>query len=72
MQKKRMAALVGLTLLMICLFAMPVYAAGDVASVIEETWKNASGQIKTVVNNVIFPAIDLILAVFFYVKLSTS
>jgi hypothetical protein len=32
----------------------------------------ASQQIKTVVNKVIFPAIDLILAVFFFVKVGTA
>ena len=35
-------------------------------------WQTASGQIKTVVNNVVFPAIDLILAVFFFAKLGTA
>ena len=39
---------------------------------IEGTWKDASGQIKTVVNKVVFPAIDLILAVFFFAKLGTA
>lgn len=42
------------------------------AGAIEETWKEASQQIKTVVDNVVFPVIDLILAVFFFVKLGTS
>ena len=45
---------------------------GDVAGAIEGTWSDASGQIKTVVNKVVFPAIDLILAVFFFVKLGTA
>ena len=36
------------------------------------TWKDASAQIKTVVNKVVFPAIDLILAVFFFAKLGTA
>ena len=42
------------------------------AGAIEETWKEASQQIKTEVDNVVFPVIDLILAVFFFVKLGTS
>lgn len=46
--------------------------AGDVAGAIENTWNDASGQIKTVVNKVVFPAIDLILAVFFFAKLGTA
>jgi len=48
------------------------YASGDVAGAIEGTWRTASGQIKKVVNNVVFPAIDLILAVFFFAKLGTA
>lgn len=39
---------------------------------IEGTWNDASEQIKTVVNKVVFPAIDLILAVFFFAKLGTA
>ena len=50
----------------------PIHAEGDVAGAIEDTWKSAQSQIKTVVNNVIFPAIDMILAIFFFVKLGTS
>ena len=45
---------------------------GDVAGAIEGTWRDASGQIKTVVNKVVFPAIDLILAVFFFAKLGMA
>ncbi len=54
-----------------CMFSTTVYAAGDVAGAIEDTWKDASGQIKTIVNKVVFPVIDLILAVFFFAKLAT-
>ena len=36
------------------------------------TWKAASSQIKTVVNNVVFPAIDLVLAVLFFGKVATA
>jgi hypothetical protein len=53
-----------------------VFAAGatggNVADAIEDTWTEASGQIKAVVNNVVFPAIDLILAVFFFAKLGMA
>ena len=45
---------------------------GDVAGAIEGTWSDASEQIKTVVNKVVFPAIDLVLAVFFFAKLGTA
>jgi hypothetical protein len=43
-----------------------------VSEAIESTWKAAAEQIKTVVNNVVFPAIDLILAVLFFIKLATT
>ena len=35
-------------------------------------WTDASAQIKTVVNNVVFPVIDLVLAVFFFAKLGMA
>jgi hypothetical protein len=57
------------------LFCVTAYAApptGDVAGAIEGTWNDASGQIKTVVNKVVFSAIDLILAVFFFAKLAMA
>lgn len=61
-------------LLLGIVFCTTAYAAptGDVAGAIEGTWNEASGQIKTVVNKVVFPAIDLILAVFFFAKLGTA
>lgn len=46
--------------------------SGDVASAVQSTWTAASGQIKTVTNNVIFPALDMILAIFFFVKLGAA
>ena len=42
------------------------------ASAIESTWKAAQSQIKTVVNNVVFPVVDMILAILFFVKVGTS
>ena len=70
---KLLAVLCAVLALALC-FSTTAYAAptGDVAGAIEGTWKDASGQIKTVVNNVVFPAIDLILAVFFFAKLGTA
>lgn len=60
--------------LLVCLFSTTVLAAGsgDVAGAIEGTWTDASDQIKEVVNNVVFPVIDLILAVFFFAKLGMA
>jgi hypothetical protein len=75
MKKFKKAALIFCVILVVSLlFAMTAFAAGtgDVAGAIEGTWNDASGQIKTVVNKVVFPAIDLILAVFFFAKLSMA
>ncbi|MDO5594754.1 MAG: DUF3852 domain-containing protein, partial [Eubacteriales bacterium] len=61
-------------LLLGCLFSTTAFAAGtgDVAGAIEGTWTDASAQIKQVVDNVVFPVIDLILAVFFFAKLGMA
>lgn len=74
MKTKRILYVLCVMLLAIALFGTTAYAAGsgNVAGAIEGTWKDASGQIKTVVNKVVFPAIDLILAVFFFAKLATT
>ena len=63
-----MIMIVAMTAISICAFA----EGGNVAGAIEGTWKSASGQIKTVVNNVVFPIIDLVLAVFFFAKLGLA
>lgn len=74
--KKYMRVLGVLLLVTICVVALSSTAmaavTGDVAGAIEGTWDEASDQIKTVVNKVVFPAIDLVLAVFFFAKLGTA
>ena len=52
--------------------AMPVFASGNVSGAIESTWNAAQSQIKQVVNNVVFPVIDMILAILFFVKVATA
>lgn len=71
---RKFAIALCLVMLVSFAFCMTAYAApsGDVAGAIESTWKDASGQIKTVVNKVVFPAIDLILAVFFFAKIGMA
>lgn len=59
-------------LVVIAMSSLTVFAAGDVSSAIESTWTSAQTQIKNVVNNVVFPVIDMILAVLFFVKLATA
>lgn len=57
---------------MFAISAVTVFAAGDVSTAIESTWTAAQTQIKNVVNNVVFPAVDMILAILFFVKLATA
>lgn len=71
--RKKIIFTLTLALVLTCMLGTTALAAGtgDVAGAIEDTWRDASSQIKAVVNNVVFPAIDLILAVFFFAKLGT-
>jgi hypothetical protein len=48
---------------------MSAHAEGDVAGAVESTWDSAKGQIKTVTNNVIFPVIDVVLAILLFVNI---
>ena len=56
----------------ISMFSVTAFAAGDVATAIEQTWNQAQGQVRTVVNNVVFPVVDMILAILFFIKLGTA
>ncbi len=73
-KSKKILVVFCLARVLVTMFCVAAYAAptGDVAGAIENTWNDASSQIKTVVNKVVFPAIDLILAVFFFAKLGTA
>lgn len=57
---------------MLTVSILPAFAAGDVSSAIQSTWNSAQTQIKNVVNNVVFPTVDMILAILFFVKLATA
>lgn len=73
-KSKRLLCVTVVLLLALCLCGTTAFAAGtgDVAGAIEGTWADASEQIKTVVDNVVFPCIDLVLAVFFFAKLGLA
>jgi len=68
----KILAVVAVMLALIFLFSVTVFAAGDVAGAVKSTWDAAKTQIKSVVNNVIFPALSLILAVLFFVKVGSA
>jgi len=74
MKKKTIKFISVAMIMIVAMSAMSLcaFADGDVAGAIEGTWKSASGQIKQVVNNVVFPIIDLVLAVFFFAKLGLA
>lgn len=74
-KNKRLLKIIIMCLLvavMIGVSTIPVFAAGDVSSAIQSTWTKAQTQIKNVVNNVVFPVVDMILAILFFVKLGTA
>ena len=60
------------TVIMTALCSITAFASGDVANAVQSTWDAAKGQIKTIVNNVVFPVIDVILAILLFAKISTS
>lgn len=70
MKNKKLVSLV-CALSIAAISTVPVLAAptGNVSGVIEQTWSSAAAQIKTVVNNVVFPALDMILAILLFVKI---
>ncbi len=74
MKKKwtRLLVCAAMVALVFTVSAVPAFAAGDVAGAIENTWNTAKSQIQTVVNNVVFPVVDMILAILFFVKVGTS
>ena len=75
MNKKKTGLVLSLVLLVAAVIAcscMTVFAAGDVSSAIQSTWNDAKTQIQNVVNNVVFPVLDMILAILFFVKIGSA
>lgn len=70
----RMCAIACVMMLLLCAMAMPAFAtgAGNVSGAITDTWNAAQGQIKDIVNNVVFPVIDMVLAILLFVKIATA
>ena len=66
--------IIGVAMVMVicALSAISASAAGDVATAIQSTWTAAKSQVQTVVNNVVFPVLDMILAILFFVKVATT
>ena len=66
----RVASVVLILTFLCCVPALAAGTTGDVAGAVEQTWKDAATQIKTVVDNVVFPALDMILAIAFFGKVA--
>ena len=76
--RKKVARLLLLFLMAVTLCTVPALAAGgeagggSVVDAVEQTWSDAAGQIKTVVDSVVFPALSMILAIAFFAKLAMA
>ena len=71
----RILTMTAVLVFMVVMMAMPAFAAsttGNVSGAIENTWNAAQGQVKDIVNNVVFPVIDMVLAILFFVKIATA
>ena len=69
---RRVIPVVAALVLAVCVFCVPAFATGDVSGVIEDTWGAAKGQLQDVVDNVVFPVLDVSLAILFFVKIGTT
>ena len=69
---KKILRVAGMVALMLTILCVPALADGDVAGAVEQTWNDASEQIKSVVDNVVFPALDMVLAITFFAKLGMA
>ena len=61
-------------MVLILLIAATLTAAADadVAGAVAGTWGTAKVQIQSVVNTVVFPVLDTILAIFFFTKIGSA
>ena len=69
----KILVVVAMLALLVSVMSVTAFAAsGDVAGAVQSTWNAAKVQIKSVVNNVVFPVIDLVLAVCFFAKVAMA
>lgn len=61
-----------LLVLTVALLTLPAYAtnadSGNIAGVVNDIWADASGQIKTICNDVVFPALSWVCGVGFVIS----
>ena len=75
--KKMMRTLTTVTLIVLVVACMtvPAFASGttgDVSGALESTWEAAKTQVQDIVNNVVFPVIDMVLAILLFTKIATA
>ena len=70
--KKKIIAAAVSAFCFVQMMSITAYASGDVAGAVTSTWTTARAQVVSVVNNVVFPVCDMILAILFYVKVGTA
>ena len=66
--KKKAIASAASAMCFAAVMSLTAYASGDVAGAVTSTWNTARSQIVSV-NNVVFPCLDVILAVLLFVKI---
>ena len=70
--KKKAIASAASAMCFASMLSLTAYASGDVAGAVQSTWTTARSQVVSVVNNVVFPVIDVILAVLLFVKITLA
>ena len=72
MKKKKVLIFIITAAVMAILCGITVFADGEVANAVSNTWTKARVQIKSIVNDEVFPVIDVFLAILLFAKLATA
>lgn len=69
--KKKITAMVVSVITFANMLTLQASASGNVSGAIQSTWNDAKTQIKSIVNDVVFPVLDVVLAILLFVKIGT-
>ena len=70
--KRKVAAALLSFMALANMMSTTAYASGNVSGAVTSTWSTARSQVVSVVNNVVFPVIDVVLAVLLFVKIGLA
>ncbi len=70
--KKKLFIITTTIIILSAICGITAFADGDVAAAVQGTWDTAKSQVRTIVDNVVFPVIDVILAILLFAKLALS